>query len=195
MLFRKKLGELKCCLLPVSSYNAYTALDSFIESSKFLFTRLGVDEVIAGTPQRTITLPYTAPDCGKRELESNYLSGLDNNGRKTWIFTDLCTAEKEDFIFTILNTARKTQVVIELFFERGANKINYIKTELPGQAIKKINIIDKGDVVTDYKFFNWDELDKKGIPENSLFAVRFMAEEPIIVSNKNHKAAYYSVNR
>lgn len=190
-----KMISPKVCLLPVSDYNAYTAIDSFIESSKFLFTRLGVEEIIAGTPERTITLPYTAPECGKRELENSYLRGLDNNGSRTWVFTDLNTSEKEDFVFTILNTARRTQVVIELFFESGANKINYIKAELPGQAIKTINIIDKADVVTDYKFFNWDELDKKGIAEKSPFAVRFMADEPIIVSNKNHKATYYSVNR
>ena len=183
------------CLLPVSDYNAYTAIDSFIESSKFVFTKLGVDEVIAGTPQRTITLQYTAPQYAKKELENNYLSGLDNNGSRTWIFTGLNTASKEDFVFSVLNMGRTTEVFIELFFEKCSDRISCIKAELPNQSIKTICITDKKDVVTDYKFFNWEELDKKGVPENSPFAVRFMADEPIVVSNKNHTATYFSPNR
>ena len=183
------------CLLPVSEYNAYTAIDSFIESSKFVFTKLGVDEVITGTPQRTITLPYTAPQYAKKELENSYLSGLDNNGSRTWIFTGLNTANKEDFIYTVLNTGRTTEVLIEMFFEHSSDRIGCIKTELPVQTIRTICITDKKDVVTDYKFFNWEELDKKGVPENSPFAVRFMANAPIVVSNKNHTATYFSPNR
>ncbi len=183
------------CLLPVSDYNAYTALDNFIESSRFLFSKLGVDEVIAGTPQRTITLPYTAPEYAKNELEKSYLSGLDNNGSRTWIFSGLYTANKEDFVFTVLNTGRMTEVLIEMFFEKNSDKIGYIKAELSGQSVKTICITNKNDVVTDYKFFNWDELDKKGIPTNCQFAVRFIAKEPIVVSNKNHRATYFSPNR
>ncbi len=183
------------CLLPVSDYNAYTAIDSFIESSKFLFTKLGVDEVIVGTPQRTITLPYTASSYGKKELERSYLSGLDNNGSRAWIFSGLNTATPEDFIYTILNTGRTTEVLIEMFFENCSDRIGCIKTELPVQSIKTVCITDKNDVVTDYKFFNWEELDKKGVPENCPFAVRFIAKEPIVVSNKNRKATYFSPNR
>ena len=183
------------CLLPVSDYNAYTAFDNFVKSSRFIFENLGVDEVIAGTPQRTITLPYTAPEYGKKELEKKYLSGLDNNGSRTWIFSGLNTANKEDFVYTILNTGLGTEVLIEMFFENSSDRIGCIKTELPGKTIKTICITDKNDVITDYKFFNWEELDKKGVPENSPFAVRFIANEPIVVSNKNHKATYYSPNR
>ncbi len=185
----------KVCLLPVSDYNAFTAIDSFIESTKFLFTRLGIDEVIPGDPHRILSLPYTPPPYAKKELEKRYLSGLDQNGSKTWIFTDLNTNNKEDFIFSLLNTARQTEVFIELFFENESDYIGYIKTELPKCSIRKLCIIDTNDVNADYRYLNRDALDKKGIPENRAFAVRFIATEPIVVANQNHKATYYAPNR
>lgn len=185
----------KVCFLPVSDYYAFTAIDSFLPNTKFLFTRLGVDEVIPSDPQRTITLPYTAPAYAKKELENRYLTGLDQNGSKTWIFTGLNTANKEDFNFALLNTAWSTKVYIELFFENGASYIGYVKADVPGFCIKNICIIDTNDVCADYKYLNRDSLIDKGIPENKPFAVRFISDEPLVITNKNHKATYFSPNR
>ena len=190
-----KLIGPKVCLLPVSDYNAYTIFCTHKESTRFLMTKAGIGELITGTPTRTISLPYTPPPYAARELECSYLSGLDRCGATAWIFTELNTAVADDFRFTILNTTTfKTTVWIELFFEDPARNIRFIKTEVPGNAMRRISVT--GDsVVPDALHFNWLSLKAQGIPENAPFAARFTCESPIVVSHRTHQASYHSPNR
>ena len=190
-----KLIRPKVCLLPVSDYNAYTIFCTYKESTRFLMTKAGIGELITGTPTRTIPLPYTPPPYAVKELERKYLSGLDRCGATAWIFTELHTEVAEDFRFTLLNTTTfKTTVWIELFFEDPARNVRFIKTEVPGNAMRKISIA--GDCVDpDALHFNWLSLKVQGIPENASFSARFTCDVPIVVSHQTHRAAYYSPNR
>lgn len=190
-----KLIRPKVCLLPVSDYNAYTVFCTYRESTRFLMTKAGIDELITGTPTRTISLPYTPPPYAGRELERSYLAGLDRCGATAWIFTELDTAVADDFRFTILNTTTfKTTVWIELFFEDPARNVRFIKTEVPGNAMRTISIA--GDsVVPDALHFNWLSLKVQGIPQNAPFSARFTCEVPIVVSHQTHRASYHAPNR
>jgi len=188
-----KLIRPRTCLLPVSDYNAYTVFSAFRPGTNFLMDTLpDVEEVIAGTPQRTITLPYTPPVGAKEKLKNKYLSGRDNCGARSWIFTELSTGREEDFQFTLLNTTNSdATVLIELFFEESFQKIRYIRTAVEAGAIRRVNIVGK-EVNSEWVYFNWLSLKAQGIPENAPFAVRFMSEIPIVVSHRDHTAAYRS---
>ncbi len=180
------------CLLPASEDTAYTLFSAHRPSTRYLMRDVGVAEMIAGTPQRTITLPYTPPAYGKKELERNYHTGLDNCGATTWIFSNLSTACAEDFEFTLLNTTlSRATVWIELFFENTAQRVRFIKAELGKCCIKQLSII--GDEVDgDALYFNSLSLKAQGIPENAPFAVRFLCDVPIVVSHRRHAASYHT---
>lgn len=182
----------KVCMMPVSDFNAYYVFCAYQACTRHLMINVGIEEMITGTPQRTITLPYTAPAYAKRELAEKYLHGHRSAGANAWIFTELSTAEPDDFVFTILNTTHKiSDVWIELFFEDRERNIRYIKTQIRGLFTKRINIVGD-DVDGDALYFNWMSLKEKGIPENAYFSVRFLCETPIVVSHKNHKATYFA---
>ena len=190
-----KLIKPKVCFLPVSDYNAYTVFCTFKKGTRFLMTEAGIDELITGANTRTITLPYTPMPQAKDDLRNKYLTGLDNCGACTWIFTDLNTANPEDFKFSFLNTTnQKIYVYIELFFEDPSKNVTFIEAELPARAVRTISIIGD-DVDPDFLYFNWLSLRKQGVPESAAFSARFMSNVPFIVSNKNHRASYYSPNR
>ena len=183
----------KVCFMPVSDENAYTVFCSYQEGTRHVLRNVGVEEVITGTHQKTITLPYTAPAYAKRELEEKFLQGRENCGARTWIFSDLSTNNPEDFIFTILNTTvRPAEVFIDIFFEERPQKIRNIRAEVTGWTLKKLSII--GDEIdSQWGWLKGDSLATKGIPENSLFAVRFTCVKPIVVTHKTHTASYHSV--
>ena len=181
------------CFLPVNRYNAYTVFVPFRESSRFLMTQMHVQEMIDGEITRTITLPYTAKENGAKELENNYRTGVENAGARTWIFMDLHTEQREDFEYTILNTTHSyAEVFVELFFDDPEKKIRFIKATIPPNCLKKINIVDKKDIESETLVFNSMSLDKKGIPENKDFSVRFISDIPVVISNRNHTAVYHS---
>ena len=183
------------CFLPAIDYNAYNFFCIHQKGTNHLYKLDCVKEVITGDVERTVTLPYEAPSHAKREVERKYISGLENNGARTWIFTELWTDRKEDFNFTILNTAIVTATVwIELFFEDPASTVRFIKAEVKGGRMRRLSII--GDEVDgDARYFNSDSLKSKGVPEGVPFAVRFMCETPIVVSHKDHKPAYHSMSQ
>ena len=182
----------RVCFLPVSDENAYTVFCSYQEGTRHIMRNVGVEEIITGTKQRTVTLPYTAPAYAKRELEEKFLQGRENCGARTWIFSGLSTGCPEDFIFTILNTTvRPAEVFIDLFFEERPQKIRNIRTEVTGWTLKELSIV--GDEVDPgWGWLKGDSLMTKGIPENSLFAVRFTSVKPIVVTHKTHAASYHS---
>jgi len=180
------------CFLPVIDYNAYNFICIHQKGMSHLYKLNCVKEIITGDVERTITLPYKASAYAKNEIERKYISGLESNGARTWIFTELYTDIEEDFIFTILNTAIVTATVwIELFFEDPAKTVRFIKAEVKGGRLRRLSII--GDEVDgDARYFNSDSLKCKGVPEGVPFAVRFMCDTPIVVSHKSHTATYRS---
>ena len=185
-----KLIRPKVCLMPVSDFNAYYVFCAHKGGTKYLMTKAGIDEMITGTPQRTITLPYTAPESAKQELYEKYTHGQNSSGARTWIFTDLCTAEPEDFMFTFLNTTHNTATVwIELFFEDHHKNVRYIKVEVRSCGLRRYCIIGD-DVDGDAVFFNWMSLKELGVPENAHFAARFMSDVPIVVSHRTHTPSH-----
>ena len=180
------------CLLPVSDFNAFTVMGTYREATRFLMTDAGVDEIISGDLTRTLTLPYKADSEAKNVLRRKYLRGRANAGSTTWVFTNLSTANEEDFEFTLLNmTSYAAKVEIELFFENSSYDLRYIETEAPRISIKTLSIIGS-EVDGDARYFNWMSLKELGVPENESFAVRFIADKPIVVSHKNHAPAYVS---
>ncbi len=179
------------CLLPISEYNAYTAFSAHKESTKYLMTRVdSVKEFIIGTPQRTITLPYTAKKDARAEHDALYKRGQIRSGANTWVFTDLNTARENDFVFTLMNmTHQAADVTIELYFDDSWRMVRAIKATAAPLVVGKLNIV--GDEVDgDFEYFDWLSLKKRGVPENALFAVRFMSDVPIIISHPDHIAAY-----
>ena len=153
-------------------------------------SQTGVEEIITGSIQRTITLPYSAPLYAKRELERKYLTGIDRCGSCTWVYTDLSTDCQEDFQFTILNMTNVAAVVwISLYFEDASQNISSIKAEVKGESVRKICIIGE-DVDDDALYFNWASLRKKKVPEHVSYAVRFMSDIPVVVSHEKHAASY-----
>lgn len=180
------------CFLPVNDYFAYNTFSSFRKGVDHLIHVIAVDEIITLSPQRTISLPYTAPAYKREELLRKYRAGHESAGATTWIFTELSTACPEDFEFTLLNTTHvNTKVDIELYFEDKAQMVKHIKVDLISARFRRINIVGDdvdGDAIP---YSNWS-LKLRGIPENAPFAVRFMSSIPIVVSHKNHKEAYRS---
>ena len=181
----------KVCLLPISEYNAYTAFSAHKESTKYLMTRVdSIEEFIIGTPQRTITLPYSAPCNARAEHESRYKKGQSRCGANTWVFTELNTARESDLIFTLINmTHQAADVTIELYFDDSWRMVRSIKATAAPLVVKKLNIVGEEDN-GDFEYFDWLSLKKRGVPENADFAVRFMSDVPIVISHPDHSAVY-----
>lgn len=181
----------KICLLPVSEYNAYTAFSAHKESTRYLMTRIDtVEEFIVGTPQRTITLPYSAPESARADHDSLYKRGQKRSGANTWVFTELNTARENDFVFTIMNMTHATaDLTVELYFESSKQMVRSIKTSAAPLVVKRLNIVGE-EVDGDYEYFDWLSLKKRGVPENAPFAVRFLSAVPIVISHSDHSAVY-----
>ena len=187
-----ELVKPKICMLPVSEYNGYKWFCTFQRGTRYLFSNLGVDEMILGDVTRTLTLPYTAPAYKKEELKRKYLGGIESNGSTSWVFSGLNTSRPEDFEFTVVNTTNAyTTLWIELLFEDKDRRVRDIKTVIPYCRITKLNIV--GDKVDgDALYFNWQSLKGQGIPENVEFAVRFLSDEPLVIAHKDHKDCYHA---
>ncbi len=187
-----KLIGPKVCLLPTDDYIAYTFFCTFRKGTRFLMTAESVEEIITGSEQRTLTLPYAPDPEAKRRLKNKFDLGLDSDGARVWVFTELNTANDEDLIFTVLNTTvLPTTVRIELFFEDKSHLIKSLRVDVKGSTIKRFNIL--GDEVEDFsKWFSGASLRKKGLPGNASFAARFLSDTPVIVSNAKHQPTYRS---
>ena len=183
----------RVCFLPVSDYNAYTVFCTYRPSANYLMQMDCVEEIITGTPQRTVNLPYQPPASAKRELEKKYREGRANGGAHTWIFSGLSTACQEDLCFSVLNMANRVATVwIELFFEDRERNLRFIKAEIPAERLRRLNIVGE-DVDGDALYFNWMSLKERGLPEDAPFAARFMSDIPVVISHPKHQASYYRV--
>lgn len=108
------------------------------------------------------------------------------------MFSNLNTGIESDLEFTFLNTTHRiAKVWIELYFEDSNKNIRYLTTHINPCSIKTLNIT--GDETDDNDvWFNWMSVKDRGISQNSPFAVRFLSDLPVVVSNKNHKESYCS---
>ena len=178
------------CFMPVSVYDAFYMFCIHRDGTRHLLRDCNIKELIVGEPQRTIELPYTPKPYAKAEIERAVNSGMDAAGAETWIYTDLNTACPEDFQFTLLNTTNTPATVsISLYFEQKAHRISNVPMVVSPLSFQKIDLL-LGD----------EEADKPGVlknrelPENALFAIRFLSNIPIVVSHKTHTPAHCSNN-
>ena len=178
--------------LPVSDFNAFTAFCAHKPSARYLMEYLEIGELITGETQRTVDLPYRAEKDGKSRLKKKLQRGISNCGAECFVFTGLKTDKTSDFEFSFLNmTHSKATVFAELFFEDYKQNIRAIKLEVGPLRMIKTSIVGE-DVDPDALYFNWMSLKEKGIPENAIFAVRFISDIPIIITHSEHKEAYRS---
>ena len=56
--------------------------------------------------------------------------------------------------------------------------------------MKRLCIIDPEQVETETEYFNPNSLETVGVPENAPFGVRFISDSPLVISHKDHPAAY-----
>ena len=183
------------CFLPGSTQESFCDFSTHVPQIEYIFTKLGVDEVISGTPQRTITLPYTASAGAKLELERKFLKGRECSGANMWVFTGLNTGRKEDFNFRVLNTTYlPSKVSVELYFEERKHVVHDIRFTAQPLSYRKVCIVDKNDVNINPRVLDRDTLEKKGYPENTPFAVRIMCDVPLIVSHDDHVPTYHTTN-
>lgn len=182
------------CFLPVADYHAFNTFCTFREGTNHIMCKPTVQEMITGSVQRTITLPYQPLPDAKAALERAYRRGRDSSGACTWIFSDLNTASMEDMTFTILNTTYvPASIRIDLYFEDRTENVECIIATVPGRTFKNLSLIG-ASVESETRFYNPASRDKKGIPKNRPFAVRFLSDLPVVVTNKYHQAAYTSSN-
>ncbi len=183
------------CFLPGSTQESFCDFSTHVPQVDYIFSKLGVDEVIAGTPQRTITLPYTPSVNAKEALKRDYLSGKERSGANMWLFTGLNTGRKEDFTFRVLNTTYlPSQVDAELFFEDRKYVIRGIEFTATPLTYKSVCVVDEKDVDLGGGCMDRDSLLKKGYPENAPFAIRFTSDIPIFVSHDDHQPTYHTAN-
>lgn len=181
------------CLLPVEKHLAYTYFTTYREGTNFLFTSMGIREMITGEKEQTLPLPYTADPAGAVLLQQNYLRGRDDSGARTWVFTDLHTDCKEDFVFSVLNTTYiNADIKVELYFENMQRKIIRVNNKGLRLGVFRLNCLLTPE--EDQSLFDApDFLESKGIPENTYFAVRFTSNLPVVISHRNHQPTYHSV--
>ncbi len=188
-----ELNRAHTAFIPVSEFNAYTAIDTYRKGPRYLY-ELSSDivEIIVGDEGKTITLPYTPAPYKRLEFKEKFREGLSRSGAKTWVFDNLQIENEEDVTFNFLNMVnKKATVMVQLYFLDSKQNLGDIKIELKG-GLEKINITNKESIITDSVWFSWMNPDVKGFPKSGEFAVRFISDVPIVISNKNRKATYTS---
>lgn len=187
-----RLIDPKVCLLPVEKDLAYTSFTTYREGTNYLFTQMDVQEMITGETERTLTLPYTPDPAGAIQMRQRYLEGRDNTGARAWVFTDLNTGNKADFIFSVLNmTYLNADISVELYFENMQKKIIRVDNKGLRLGVFRLNCLLTPEE-DQAQFDAPDFLQSRGIPENTYFAVRFISSVPVVISHRNHTPAYRS---
>ena len=182
----------RTCLLPVELRTAYTSFTTYRPGTNYLMTRLDIDELLTGEKEQVLSLPYFPDPAEAFTYRQRYLEGRDNSGARTWIFTDLNTGRKEDFIFSVFNgTFYNARLQVELFFENVKNKPVTIQNQCLRRGTFRLNCLLCPEE-DQSQFDESDFLEKLGIPENTYFTVRFISDLPIVVSHRDHTPAYRS---
>lgn len=165
------------CLLPLSEYNTYILLATYISVSEYLMRNMPIKQLITGDKTTTLTLPYHAPDGAEKEYKEKFCAGRRAAGSTVWIFSGLCTADKGDLVFEVLNMAwSEAKISIDIYFDDPKAAIRKRKLAVSPFSVKSVNILDTVKEIAD-------------IP-GALFAIRFMSETGIVVTNKAHTASY-----
>lgn len=187
-----RLIDPQVCLLPVQQSLAYTSFTTYREGTNYLFTRMPIQEMRTGEKEQTLQLPYTPDPAGAYELQKRYLQGREDAGARTWVFTDLNTGRKEDFVFSVLNiTYYNAEITVDLYFEDLQKKIIRVNNQGLRLGVFRLNCLLRPD--EDQSLFEApDFLESMGIPENTNFAVRFTSNLPVVISHREHKPAYHS---
>ncbi len=182
----------RTCLLPVEFQIAYTSFTTYRPGTNYLMTRLNIDELLTGEKDHVLPLPYTPDPAEAFTYRQRYLEGRDNSGARTWIFSDLNTGRKEDFIFSVFNGSfYNADVQVELYFENMQKKKVRIQNQCLRLGVFRLNCLLHPD--EDQSAFDEpDFLEKLDIPENTYFTVRFISNIPIVVSHRDHAPAYRS---
>jgi hypothetical protein len=155
-------------------------------------TRLNIDELLTGEKDHVLPLPYSPDPAEAFTYRQRYLEGRDNSGARTWIFNDLNTSRKEDFIFSVFNgTYYNAQLQVELFFENMQKKKVTIQNQCLRLGVFRLNCLLHPEEDPS-RFDEPDFLEKLDIPENTYFTVRFVSNLPIVVSHRDHAPAYRS---
>ncbi len=180
------------CLLPAADYIAYTEFCVHRAGTRHLMRADYVKEIITGTVQRTLTLPYTPEANAAQAHQRSCRLGLDNCGARTWIFSDLSTAREEDLVFSVLNTTSlPCEILIDLFFEEKSQRLHFIRAKIGGMSYQRLCITGE-EVEADAFYYNPASLKLRGVPQNARFAVRFLSDIPIVVSHEDHAPSYRS---
>jgi hypothetical protein len=181
------------CLLPVEKHLAYDSFTTYREGTNYLFTRMGLQEMITGEKDQVLELPYTASPSGAYELRQNYLRGRDTAGARVWVFSDLNTGNPADFVFSVLNTTYlNADIRVELYFENMQKKIIRVDTKGLRLGVFRLNCLLTPE--EDPESANApDFLESKGVPKNTYFSVRFKSNLPVVISHRNHQPVYHSV--
>ena len=182
----------RVCLHPASEGEAFTSFTTYREGTNYLMTRQGVEEWITGKTQRTLEMPYDPSPSGAAELRQRYAEGRDNCGARVWVYMDLNTGRPADFQFSILNTTfLNADIAVELYFENMQRKIIRFRVAGLRRGVFAVNCAINADD-TETVRLTPEYLANKGIPVNTNFAVRFTSNIPVVISNRNHTAAYRS---
>ncbi len=186
-----ELNAAHTAFIAVSEFNAYTTIDTYRKGPRYLYEFSNdIVEIIVGDEGKTITLPYTPAPYKRLEFKEKFREGLSRSGAKTWFFDNLRIENEEDVTFNFLNIVnKKATVMVEMYFLDSKQNLADIRIELKG-GLEKINITDKESIITDSVWFSWMNPDVKGFPTEGEFAVRFISNVPIIISNKNRKETY-----
>lgn len=183
----------RVCLLPADDFTAFTFFCAYRPGTRSLMLSDKVEELITGSTERTLILPYEPPAGAMEKIRKQMREGETHAGARVWFFTGLSTANPEDYVFTLLNTVIPTASVrIDLYFEEKARAVRDVRTEVTGSCFRQINLLSD-DVDGNYPSFSTVTLQRRGFPENQPFAVRFLSDIPIVVSHKKHAAAYHSI--
>lgn len=187
-----KMMSPQVCLLPVEKHLAYTSFTTYREGTRFLMTEMNVREMITGEKEQTLELPYEADPTGVYALRQRYLEGRDNTGARTWVFTDLNTSRPEDFWFCVLNsTYIVADLQVEIFVENIQRKIIRRKITGPRLGVFRVNCLLQPE--DDPETFDLKAmLEQLEIPGDTYFAVRFISSLPVVISHRDHPAAYRS---
>ena len=165
------------CFLPLSDYNTYVLLATYISVSEYLMRDMPIKQLITGDETTVITLPYHAPKNAEKELKEKFNEGRNAAGSRVWIYSGLRASNKEDFTFEVLNTAwSATEVSVELFFDDSKDIITEKSFVIPQFSVKKVDILD---IIKEIQS-----------PMSSLCAIRFMSKTGIVVTHNTYTASY-----
>lgn len=183
----------RVCLLPADDFTAFTFFCSYRPGTRSLMLSDTVEELLTGSAEHTLILPYEPPVGAMEKIRQQMRQGETHAGARVWFFTGLSTADPEDYVFTLLNTVIPTASVrIDLYFEEKARAIRNVRTEVTASCFRQINLLSD-DVDGNYPSFSTVTLQQRGFPENKPFAVRFLSDVPIVVWHAKHAAAYHAI--